>query len=531
MASGGKAPAFSEVLVSSVAGDGTAESKDGIGTAARLNPHAIIASADGKSLIFSEHQFHRIRRYDLAEGRVSTLLGTSQGFKNGDSKSTQLSSPYALCTDPLKPNNLFIGDRPSIRYWDTATDQVSLIAGDTTEGYADGVGPNARFKDVAGLVCHPNGKTLYLSDHQNDRIRMVDLTTRSVTTIAGDGKAATRDGTGVNCSLYRPREIVFDRSPNVKPNSVLLIASYEFVRRFDITTGVVATLKFENSTLNSLALVYTAGGHLIASCWATESMYSIDPLTSGLVRLAGSGIRGFADGEAAKAAFSGITGLVVIDREQCVFACDYWNQRIRRITLPPQFFAGPAKADTESRELKLAAELKAMTARCTAQSVELKAAGDRYTALDVHLKAADSLAAASKVRIAELEKRLAERDSKQFLAEIRGRPPKEWRAETVVYWVEYVFGAEHKSAQITEFVKELKARTDKPNAGSGGSGGGGGAVTVSVLLSLAQAQMKTYRELKLSDPQTIELLQGSIESLKADGSSSGTTSEALPLPP
>ncbi len=36
----------------------------------------------------------------------------------------------SLCADPLKPNNLFIGDCGSIRYWDSATDQVTLIAGD-----------------------------------------------------------------------------------------------------------------------------------------------------------------------------------------------------------------------------------------------------------------------------------------------------------------------------------------------------------------------------------------------------------------
>ncbi len=52
MASGGKSP---PTEVSTVAGDGSAESRDGIGTAASLNrPYAIVESADGKSLIFTE---------------------------------------------------------------------------------------------------------------------------------------------------------------------------------------------------------------------------------------------------------------------------------------------------------------------------------------------------------------------------------------------------------------------------------------------------------------------------------------------
>ncbi len=71
-------------------------------------------------------------------------------FKNSDSKSAAFRSPFLLCADPLKPNNLYIGDYTSIRYWDS---QVTLIAGDAEDGYTDSVGSNARFYAIRGLLC------------------------------------------------------------------------------------------------------------------------------------------------------------------------------------------------------------------------------------------------------------------------------------------------------------------------------------------------------------------------------------------
>ncbi len=162
-------------VVVSTAGDGKAEARDGIGIAAGLSlPWAMIESGDGKSLVFTESGSHRIRRYELLNGRVSTLLGSEEGFKIGGSKSSA-QFPSVLCSDPLKPNNLYIGDYSSIRYWDSATDQITLIAGDEKEGYADGVGSNARFNSITGLLCHPNGKTLFVCDRLNNCIRKVDL--------------------------------------------------------------------------------------------------------------------------------------------------------------------------------------------------------------------------------------------------------------------------------------------------------------------------------------------------------------------
>ena len=43
---------------------------------------------------------------------------------------------------------------------------------------------------------------LYVADGDNNRLRMIDLATTQVTTLAGSGDAAFADGTGANASFY-----------------------------------------------------------------------------------------------------------------------------------------------------------------------------------------------------------------------------------------------------------------------------------------------------------------------------------------
>ncbi len=365
---------WKDIVVSTAAGDGKDECRDGFGPPAALSkPWGLVQSPDARSLIFTEVGSHRIRRYDLIDGmcpffpsllrrifelrfrlfcacvgRVSTLLGSGKGFVSGDAKTTQFTFPLSLCFDPLKPNNLFIGEYYSIRYWDMAKNEVTLIAGDGTEGFADGVGSKARFYGVSGMLCHPDGKTLYLCDKFNRRLRKVDLPSQTVTTIAGDGLQGIRDGKGLDCSVTSPVQLVFDQSPNVKPNSVFLFACSIGLRRYDIETGAVTTIKFalaDKIHFDFSSLAWAPSGHLVVGgreSFAT-GVYLIDVQTASIVRVAGKESMGqwYAEGGPTEAQFTELTGIAINEREHCLFTTDYDNNRIRRITLPPEIFAAP----------------------------------------------------------------------------------------------------------------------------------------------------------------------------------------------
>lgn len=51
----------------------------------------------------------------------------------------------------------------------------------------NGIGSSARFSDIRQMICSRDGNRLYLTDCLVNRLRMIDLKTFSVTTIAGNG--------------------------------------------------------------------------------------------------------------------------------------------------------------------------------------------------------------------------------------------------------------------------------------------------------------------------------------------------------
>ncbi len=275
--------------------------------------------------------------------RVSTILGTgTAGCANGGPNTTTLHSPQSVCTDPLKPNNLYIGDYSSIRYSESGI--TSLIAGSDKAGYLDGSGVKSQFVSVSCLLCHSAGKKLYAADRNNNRIRLINTETDAVTTIAGDGKAENRDGKGTECSIYYPRHMVFDRSPNSKPETVLLITAVDAIRRFDTETGVVTTLKLNTRIkISPWAMDYTPSGHLIVGCTTTHSLYVINPVSGDVDRLAGTGDYGFADGPGLSAKFHSIYAVQIISERQFAIVSDVSNHRLRRVTLPPHLFIAAGK--------------------------------------------------------------------------------------------------------------------------------------------------------------------------------------------
>ena len=73
------------------------------------------------------------------------------------------------------------------------TGMVAVLAGSGVEGYADGVGAYASFKNPAGLKLGPDGY-LYLADLGNHCVRRINPTTGHVATIAGRPVVGAADG-------------------------------------------------------------------------------------------------------------------------------------------------------------------------------------------------------------------------------------------------------------------------------------------------------------------------------------------------
>lgn len=196
----------------SFAGDGEAGHRDGPAAQARFNgPEGLALGPDG-TVYVAEREGHRIRKIS-PQGVVSTLAGDgTDGFADGLGAQARFSRPTALAVDAA--GTVYVADAGNFRIR-TITPQgaVSTLAGGATAGFADGPGAQARFSGVTGLVLMPDG-ALLAADPLNRRIRRVTAG-GLVSTYAGSGAAATRDGRALEAAFVLPFGLTRDRAGNV----------------------------------------------------------------------------------------------------------------------------------------------------------------------------------------------------------------------------------------------------------------------------------------------------------------------------
>jgi sugar lactone lactonase YvrE len=177
---------------------------DGIGTDARFTRPFAITLVDGNLYIAQDSD--EIRKMNLATGMVTTMtLSSSDG--------SSLAYPMGLASDGI---HLFVSNQnqTNILKIVIGTGDMSAIAGPLTQTCAltDGIGPAARFCSTGGMAL--NGGQLYIADQGNNAIRILNISTGEVTTLAGqlDRSAGSTDGTGTSASFNNPSGVAADGS-------------------------------------------------------------------------------------------------------------------------------------------------------------------------------------------------------------------------------------------------------------------------------------------------------------------------------
>jgi sugar lactone lactonase YvrE len=136
---------------------------DGQGTGARFaRPYGLVVLADGR-VVVTDYDNHRLRVV-TADGRVSSYAGDGgSGTIDGPRLAARFVNPDGLVMDAA--GNLYISDAGAHRVRRLGTDDVvSTVAGDGTEGFADGPGAQARFFGQEGIAVTADGKTLFVAD-------------------------------------------------------------------------------------------------------------------------------------------------------------------------------------------------------------------------------------------------------------------------------------------------------------------------------------------------------------------------------
>ncbi len=151
----------------------------GPATAALLaSPHGMVIDSVG-NLIFCDKANNVIRKVDGSTGIISTIAGTGTPGNAGDggpALNAQLSWPDDIAIAP--GGNLIIADLTNnqMRLLDVKTNKLYTVAGKGAAGFAGdgGQATEALLNGVDGMAIDQNGRT-YIADQFNNRIRTFPL--------------------------------------------------------------------------------------------------------------------------------------------------------------------------------------------------------------------------------------------------------------------------------------------------------------------------------------------------------------------
>jgi len=197
----------------------------------RANPNAAGAPALPKMLTFV---LDGKAPMPLQKSTVTTLIGT--GVKGYSEK--QVNNPYGMTLGPDGALYFCDVDNQRIRRLDLTTKQVTTIAGDGQRAYRGDGGPaTAASLSAPHELAFDSKGDLYFAERDNHVIRKVDMKAGIISTVAGTGKPGfSGDGRpGTQAQLRQPHCVLFDR------DGTLLICDLgnHRIRRLHPDTGII----------------------------------------------------------------------------------------------------------------------------------------------------------------------------------------------------------------------------------------------------------------------------------------------------
>jgi trimeric autotransporter adhesin len=201
-------------FITTVAGGGSVNSgSSGLGAL----PAGLAVDSAG-NIYVADPGYHKIRKIDVATGKVSIFAGLS-GSSGGDGKpATQagIGSVSGVAVD--SHDNVYLTDGDSIRKIDAATTIITTVAGSAMNGgYSGDGGPAtaAKLSVPLGVSVDAAGN-IFVADTFNKRIRRISAD-GTITTVAGSGidGGGGDGGPATLAQLSFPSSVVVDANGNL----------------------------------------------------------------------------------------------------------------------------------------------------------------------------------------------------------------------------------------------------------------------------------------------------------------------------
>ena len=136
---------------------------------------------------------------------------------DGPALQSEFNSPYGVAIDP-RNGNIIVSDfgNNRIRLINITSGIVSNIAGNGSYGYLNGPALQSEFFYPSGVAIDPRNGNIIVADTVNIRIRLINITSGNVSTIAGNGYSGYLNGPALQSGFYSPYGVAIDpRNGNI----------------------------------------------------------------------------------------------------------------------------------------------------------------------------------------------------------------------------------------------------------------------------------------------------------------------------
>jgi hypothetical protein len=224
---------------------------------------------------------------------------------------------------------------------------VTRLIGGTGTSFADGVGTNAGFNNIFGIAVTSDNNIAFVVDQLNQRIRRIDISTATVTTLAGSGAAGGTNGVGTNAKFNRP----FGLALYPVDNSFMLITNdfgYTVVKIEVSTANVTSFAGVYLSASNTdgtgsgakfsgpVGISFHPSGSYAVLIQFGTSYNRIRKITypgAVVTTLAGSGASGSTDGTGTEATFNSPRGISIDVYGSYAVVADFGAYTLRKVML------------------------------------------------------------------------------------------------------------------------------------------------------------------------------------------------------
>jgi len=161
-------------------------------TTSWAQPSGLSISSSGERMYVADSESSSVRSVDLSNGSSKAEAGGDPGFadnlfafgdKDGRGSVVRLQHPLSVCASG--DDTVYVADsyNHKIKVLDVRTDAVTTLAGGAAAGYRDGDLRDCMLSEPAGLALCDNGETLLVADTNNFLIRKVDLRGGTISTL------------------------------------------------------------------------------------------------------------------------------------------------------------------------------------------------------------------------------------------------------------------------------------------------------------------------------------------------------------